>query len=52
MDQRYFNKHRDWTHTHGVGCMVHFGELSAALWQIGKEAPYLAFLRHELNESK
>lgn len=36
----------------GLTHMVHFGELSAALWQIGKEAPYLAFLRHELNESK
>jgi uncharacterized damage-inducible protein DinB len=33
-------------------CMVHFGELSAAFWQIGKEAPYLAFLRYELNKSK
>ena len=28
-------------------CMVHFGELSATFWQIGKEAPYLAFLRYE-----
>jgi len=33
-------------------CMVHFGELSAAFWQIGIEAPYLAFLRYELNKSK
>ncbi|HTY74131.1 MAG TPA: DinB family protein [Candidatus Nanoarchaeia archaeon] len=33
-------------------CMVHFGELSAAFWQIGKEAPYLAFLRYELSKSK
>jgi uncharacterized damage-inducible protein DinB len=33
-------------------CMVHFGELSAAFWQIGKEAPYLAFLLYELNKSK
>ena len=28
--------------------MVHFGELSAAFWQIGQEAPYLAFLRYDL----
>jgi uncharacterized damage-inducible protein DinB len=33
-------------------CMVHFGELSAAFWQIGKEAPYLGFFRYELNKSK
>lgn len=33
-------------------CMVHFGELSAAFWQIGQEAPYLAFLRFELSKSK
>ena len=33
-------------------CMVHFGELSAAFWQIGKEAPYLAFLQYELNKPK
>jgi uncharacterized damage-inducible protein DinB len=32
-------------------CMVHFGELSAVFWQIGKEAPYLAFLQYELNKS-
>jgi uncharacterized damage-inducible protein DinB len=32
-------------------CMVHFGELSAVLWQIGQEAPYLAFLRYEINKS-
>jgi uncharacterized damage-inducible protein DinB len=32
-------------------CMIHFGELSAVFWQIGKEAPYLAFLRYELNKS-
>lgn len=32
-------------------CMVHFGELSAVFWQIGKEAPYLPFLRYELNKS-
>jgi uncharacterized damage-inducible protein DinB len=32
-------------------CMVHFGELSAVLWQIGQEAPYLAFLRYDLNKS-
>jgi uncharacterized damage-inducible protein DinB len=33
-------------------CMIHFGELSAVLWQIGQEAPYLAFLRYELTKSK
>jgi uncharacterized damage-inducible protein DinB len=33
-------------------CMLHFGELSAAFWQIGQEAPYLAFLLYELNKSK
>ncbi len=33
-------------------CMVHFGELSAVFWQIGQEAPYLAFLRYEFNKSK
>jgi uncharacterized damage-inducible protein DinB len=32
-------------------CMVHFGELSAVLWQIGQEAPHLAFVRYELNKS-
>jgi uncharacterized damage-inducible protein DinB len=32
-------------------CMIHFGELSAVLWQIGQEAPYLAFLRYELTKS-
>ena len=32
-------------------CMVHFGELSAAFWQAGKEAPYLAFLRYELSKT-
>ncbi len=33
-------------------CLVHFGELSAALWQVGKEAPYLAFLRYELSKTQ
>jgi uncharacterized damage-inducible protein DinB len=33
-------------------CMVHFGELSAAFWQKGEEAPYLAFLRYELSKTK
>jgi hypothetical protein len=26
--------------------MVHYGELSAVLWQMNLEAPYLAFLRY------
>lgn len=33
-------------------CMVHFGELSAAFWQMGNEAPYLAFLLYELSENQ
>jgi len=33
-------------------CIVHFGELSTVFWQIGQEAPYLAFLRFELSKSK
>ena len=27
--------------------MIHFGELSAALWQMGLEAPYLGFWRYK-----
>jgi uncharacterized damage-inducible protein DinB len=30
--------------------MVHYGELSAALWQMGKEAPYKAYWRFESNQ--
>ena len=26
--------------------MIHYGELSAALWQLGQEAPYMAFWRY------
>lgn len=29
--------------------MIHYGELSAMLWQMGQEAPYLAFCRYKLN---
>ncbi len=27
--------------------MIHYGELSALLWQMGEEAPYRAFWRHK-----
>lgn len=27
--------------------MIHYGELSAALWQMGLEAPYMAFWRYK-----
>jgi uncharacterized damage-inducible protein DinB len=27
--------------------MIHYGELSAALWQMGQEAPYLGFWRYK-----
>jgi uncharacterized damage-inducible protein DinB len=27
--------------------MIHYGELSAALWQMGSEAPYLGFWRYK-----
>jgi uncharacterized damage-inducible protein DinB len=30
--------------------MVHYGELSAVLWQMSLEAPYLAFLRYMYNQ--
>jgi uncharacterized damage-inducible protein DinB len=33
-------------------CMIHYGELSAALWQMGLEAPYLGFWRFKLQTSK
>jgi uncharacterized damage-inducible protein DinB len=29
--------------------MIHYGELSAVLWQMGLEAPYLAFWRYQQN---
>jgi uncharacterized damage-inducible protein DinB len=32
--------------------MVHYGELSAALWQMGLEAPYLAFWRYLSSDDK
>jgi uncharacterized damage-inducible protein DinB len=28
--------------------MIHYGELSAALWQMGQEAPYMGFWRFKL----
>jgi uncharacterized damage-inducible protein DinB len=28
--------------------MIHYGELSAMLWQMNREAPYLAYLRYSL----
>jgi uncharacterized damage-inducible protein DinB len=31
--------------------MVHYGELSAMMWQMGLEAPYLAFARFALSRS-
>ena len=30
--------------------MIHFGELSAALWQIGEEAPFMGFWRFGISE--
>jgi uncharacterized damage-inducible protein DinB len=33
-------------------CMIHYGELSAALWQMGLEAPYLGFWRFKLQTTK
>jgi uncharacterized damage-inducible protein DinB len=27
--------------------MIHYGELSAALWQMGLEAPYMGFWRYK-----
>ncbi|MCJ7763157.1 DinB family protein [Candidatus Bathyarchaeota archaeon] len=32
--------------------MVHYGELSAVLWQMNLEAPYLAFWRYKYNQDK
>jgi uncharacterized damage-inducible protein DinB len=30
--------------------MIHYGELSAALWQMGFEAPYMGFWRYGISE--
>ena len=30
--------------------MIHYGELSAALWQMGLEAPYMGFWRYGISE--
>jgi hypothetical protein len=30
--------------------MIHYGELSAALWQMGLEAPYIGFWRYGISE--
>ena len=30
--------------------LIHYGELSAALWQIGLEVPYLGFWRYKHNQ--
>ena len=30
--------------------MIHYGELSAVLWQLNLDAPYLAFLRYMYNQ--
>jgi uncharacterized damage-inducible protein DinB len=32
--------------------MVHYGELSAVLWQMNLEAPYLGFWRYKCNQDK
>jgi uncharacterized damage-inducible protein DinB len=32
--------------------MVHYGELSAMMWQMNLEAPYLAFWRYKYNQNK
>ncbi len=32
--------------------MIHYGELSAMLWQMNLEAPYLAFWRYKHNQNK
>ena len=32
--------------------MIHYGELSAALWQMGIEAPYLGFWKHQYQTGK
>ena len=33
-------------------CMVHFGELSAALWQMDAEAPYMAYWKYKFNKDE
>ena len=30
-----------------IEAMIHYGELSAALWQMGSEAPYIGFWRYK-----
>jgi hypothetical protein len=30
--------------------MIHYGELSAALWQMGFDAPYMGFWRYGISE--
>jgi uncharacterized damage-inducible protein DinB len=30
--------------------MIHYGELSAVLWQMGQEAPYMGFWRYGISE--
>ena len=30
--------------------MIHYGELSAVLWQMGLEAPYMGFWRYGISE--
>jgi uncharacterized damage-inducible protein DinB len=30
--------------------MIHYGELSAALWQMGQEAPYMGFWRYQFTK--
>jgi hypothetical protein len=30
--------------------MIHYGELSAALWQMGVEAPYFGFWRTQIKK--
>jgi hypothetical protein len=32
--------------------MVHYGELSALLWQMGEEAPYRAYWRYKHQQAK
>jgi uncharacterized damage-inducible protein DinB len=32
--------------------MIHYGELSALLWQMGEDAPYRAYWRYKYNKKK
>jgi len=32
--------------------MIHYGELSAAMWQMGLEVPYMGFWRYKLQDMK